>query len=95
MVVFKNHLTLVKIFENSIFYLVQDDYIYIYMIHIISHIFVFFQQLALRTWALRARKEQLGASGRSEEAAEVGRGWWEPSAGSMGKPRETHRKMEV
>ena len=28
MVMFKNHLTLVKIFENSIFYLVQGDYIH-------------------------------------------------------------------
>ena len=33
MVIFKNHLTLVKIFENPIFYLVQDDCIYIYRIN--------------------------------------------------------------
>ena len=36
MVVFKNHLNLVNMFENSIFYLVQDDCMYIYVyIHII------------------------------------------------------------
>ena len=29
--IFKNNLTLVKVFENSILYLVQDDYIYIYI----------------------------------------------------------------
>ena len=34
MAMFKNQLTLVKIIVNSIFYLVQDDYIYIYDIWI-------------------------------------------------------------